>query len=133
MMRTIPRFDPLSLDEPLATYAARVLLFVIANDFCPPVSIDHLELALMRASYQPSMLPATIAAVRQARVVIHDSLRWRYRERDQAAQAAQAAAVPVLVPVPPPDRPNIGPMAPLSPTPIAPPPPPRQAIPDWSF
>lgn len=130
MTRTIPRFDPLSADEPLATYAARVLLFVIANDFCPPVSIDHLELALMRASYQPSMLPATIAAVRQARVVIHDSLRWRYRERDQAAQAA---AVPVLVPVPPPDRPNIGPMAPLSPTPIAPPPPPRQAIPDWSF
>lgn len=127
MTRTIPRFDPLSPDEPLATYAARVLLFVIANDFCPPVSIDHLELALMRASYQPSMLPATIAAVRQARVVIHDSLRWRYCEQEQAAKAV---AVPVPVP---PERPNTSPMAPLVQTPIAPPPPPRQAIPDWSF
>src|SRR5262245_21564756 len=119
----LPEMDPRRPDETAEAYGLRTLRFIVATDTTATVPDDALQLAAHTyrlAIANPYLLPATIDRLADADRRIAAVLRSRQRQ-DSPQTAPDSPRND--------DRPNLGPMAPLTPTPHVQPPSPAYARP----
>ena len=124
-MRPLPTPDNPTPGETLQAYALRLLGFVLNTGVTATLSDRQLELAdhgYPFAIANPDLLPTTREQLTTTRHQIIAALAYR----------RSLTSVPATAPAPqPPDRPNLGPMARLTPTPR--PQPPQPVAADLAF
>lgn len=127
MEETITQWVSQQLTETRIAYGERIVLMLLRTQITAMLTDDDLELA-----------KHTIARMRPA--VPLGSLQDRALESvDELctiilrARQTERLIAPCDTPTDPDTRPNVGPMAPLSPAPIVRPPSPVLAVPDWSL
>jgi hypothetical protein len=127
MTYELPAFATRTSDESLQAYGARIFCFVLAHGYTAALSTEDLELAIH------------ISIIAVATPDLSDLVRQKYTDarslcaRVVARRHAETAAAKAAVPAVEPNKPNIGPMAKLTPVPVNQPPAPALARPDIQF
>ena len=117
--RELPTLDPRAADETITAYGYRIVMFLIACEVTATLATEDLELArhtviTIYGQHPSDTLVANLRVIERILSAVIDG-----RTVTAAPETTRTIAAP-------PSKPNIGPMAPLSPPPIARPPAPER-------